>query len=181
MISLKVNLRITYTVILMRLEEEKALIKVTGARHGRGLPPKCQHSGQDSNDLQHFWEGHPQWQEPSVPAVVSTTTAILSEEQEEQGQEVTQPTRVEQTVASVEYINNLTRLMSTLTPIPYLSGLPPTGLLPHYLCNWQNITTDLWVLQVVSGYKLELLSIPVQTFQPLDKGAVKIVNPCPNQ
>ena len=34
---------------------------------------------------------------------------------------------------------------------------------------------------MVSGYKLELLLILVQTFQPLDKGAVKIVNPCPNQ
>ena len=41
-----------------------------------------------------------------VSAVVSTTTAILSEEQEGQGQEFIQPTRVEQTVASVEYINN---------------------------------------------------------------------------
>lgn len=45
-------------VILLGLEE-KALIKVTGARHGRGLPPKCQHSGQDSNDLQHFGKDAP--------------------------------------------------------------------------------------------------------------------------
>ena len=82
------------------------MIKVTGARHGRGLPPKYQHSGQDSNDLQHLWEGRPykiRWQEPPVSVVVSTTTAILSEEQEGQGQEVIQPTRVEQTVASVEH------------------------------------------------------------------------------
>ena len=104
-------------MVLLRLEEEKALIKVTEARHGRRLPPKCQHSGQDSNDIQYLWEGRPykiRWQEPSVSAVVSTTTAILSEEQEGQGQEVIQPTRVEQTVVSVEHINNLTCLMSTL-------------------------------------------------------------------
>ena len=56
------------------------------------------------------------------------------------------------------------------------------------------------MLQVVRGYKLELLSTPVQTSQPvamesrkdqdlvgaevqklLDKGVVKIVNTCPNQ
>ena len=68
------------------------------------------------------------------------------------------------------------------------------------LKTWQTITTDQWVLQVVKGYKLELMSTPLQRSQPLtvvakddqtlvteevlkllDKGAINVINPCPDQ
>ena len=81
-----------------------------------------------------------------------------------------------------------------------MSDLPPVGRLPHCIHNWQSITTDQWVLQVVKAYRLELVSVPIQTSKPvaienrsnqvlvgqevqklLDKGAMKIVNPCHNQ
>ena len=39
-----------------RLEDEKALAKVTGARHGGVPPPKRQRPGQDPNDLRRFLE-----------------------------------------------------------------------------------------------------------------------------
>ena len=40
-----------------------------------------------------------------------------------------------------------------LSPIPCISHLPtPKSWLPHCIRNWHCITTDYWVLQVVSGY-----------------------------
>ena len=81
-----------------------------------------------------------------------------------------------------------------------LSHLPPAGLLPHCISNWEAIAADQWVLQVVRGYSLELLSRPSQRSQPitvvpkgetasigeevqklLEKGAIKVVDPCTDQ
>ena len=94
---------------------------------------------------------------------------------------------------------NLQLTNSVLTPIPGMSDLPTAGRLPHYFHNWQRITADQWVLQVVQGYKLEMTSIPNQQFPPrpldiknshllggeiqklMDKGAVTRVLPYPNQ
>ena len=47
------------------------------------------------------------------------TTGVLSDKQEGQRQEAAQLMRVEQTVASVEYIDTLTCLINTLTPINF--------------------------------------------------------------
>ena len=47
-----------------------------------------------------------------------------------------------------------------LTNLP--PDIPPTGWLKFYLPVWKRITQDPWVLQVVQGYQLELLSNPVQ-------------------
>jgi hypothetical protein len=41
-------------------------------------------------------------------------------------------------------------------------NIPPTGRLVFFLPVWKRITQDPWVLQVVQGYQLELLSTPVQ-------------------
>ena len=57
-----------------------------------------------------FWRRHlckVWWHEPQGHQPYKTT-GILSEEQEGQRQEATQPMRVEQTVAFVEYIDSLT-------------------------------------------------------------------------
>ena len=59
------------------------------------------------------------------------------------------------------FLNNIS------VPIPLLSHLPPTGQLPHCIQQWQAVTSDQWVLQVVRGYKLELTSTPTQSSQPL--------------
>ena len=92
------------------------------------------------------------------------------------------------------FLNNIS------VPIPLLSHLPPTERLPHCIQQWQAVTSDQWVLQVVRGYKLELTSTPTQSSQPLtvvtkanqslvgeevqkllDKGAIKMTSLCPTQ
>jgi len=60
----------------------------------------------------------------------------------------------------------LNLLNITLSPIPGLPRLPPSARLPHCLCNWQAITADLWVFQVVRGYQLELMTAPHQRGTP---------------
>ena len=42
------------------------------------------------------------------------------------------------------------------------SNIPPTGRLKYFLPVWQRITQDPWILQVIQGYQLELLSTPTQ-------------------
>ena len=136
-------------------------------------------------------------QESPAPAAVPTTTA---KEHKGQRQETIQPAKLKQAVDTIVHIDSLACLHKTLNHTLHLSGLPPMCRLPHCIVNWQNITTDQWVLQVVNGYKLELVSAPIQTSQLvamatrndqdlvgqevqklLDKGAIKIVDPCPNQ
>ncbi len=45
------------------------------------------------------------------------------------------------------------------------SNIPPTGRLKYFLPVWQRITQDPWILQVIQGYQLELLSTPTQHSQ----------------
>jgi len=45
-----------------------------------------------------------------------------------------------------------------LSPILCVLRLPTASRLPHCVGNWRHITTDPWVIQVVMGYKLELVS-----------------------
>jgi hypothetical protein len=42
--------------------------------------------------------------------------------------------------------------------------LPPTGRLKYFSPNWEKITQDLWVLQIVQGYQIEFIKPPVQQF-----------------
>ena len=53
-------------------------------------------------------------------------------------------------------------LFVTKTP----QSLPKTGRLKYFIPAWELITQDPWVLQVVQGYKIELVTVPVQQFQP---------------
>ena len=98
-----------------RLEEEKVLAKVIGARHGGSPLSKCQCPGQDPNDLRRCLEkGTPAMyssRNPPAPAAIPTKEATQQ--------------RVEQTVASVEHIqfnmfNQYFNLYSTfITSSPY--------------------------------------------------------------
>ena len=54
------------------------------------------------------------------------------------------------------------KLFDTKTP----QSLPETGRLKYFIPAWELITQDPWVLQVVQGYKIELVTVPVQQFQP---------------
>ena len=90
-------------------------------------------------------------------------------------------------------------LINGFSLIPGVSLLLTAGRLPLCLHNWLRITSNQWVIQVVKGYKLELMSIPFQNFPPrplgakghhsmeeeiqklMDKGAVKKVTSCVNQ
>ena len=40
------------------------------------------------------------------------------------------------------------------------------GNLANHIANWRGITTDPWILEAVSGYRLELASQPYQLFTP---------------
>ena len=95
------------------------------------------------------------------------------------------------------------------TAADYLSSAPSLSLsvnqtanrLGTFLTNWNLLTTDKWILQAVSGYKIPFLRPPhqwrahptvVQEGQPtelmkeaiqslISKGAISVVNPCPQQ
>ena len=50
------------------------------------------------------------------------------------------------------------KIFLSVTSIPGISTLCPTGCLPYCPCpcSWLEITANQWVLEVVRGYKLEL-------------------------
>jgi len=66
-----------------------------------------------------------------------------------------------------------TNLLNNISLIPCVSQLPTAGRLPHCIRSWQCITGNQWVLQAVNGYKLELVSPPVQGAPPLASGTGK--------
>ena len=40
------------------------------------------------------------------------------------------------------------------------------GCLAHFYCSWSSFTSDSWVLQTVSGYKIEFIREPFQVKKP---------------
>ena len=44
--------------------------------------------------------------------------------------------------------------------------LPQTARLKFFLPSWERITQDPWVLEVIQGYKIELVTPPVQQSLP---------------
>ena len=48
----------------------------------------------------------------------------------------------------------------------YPQNLPIAGRLRHFFPNWELITHDTWILQVVQGYRMDLLEDPVQVSPP---------------
>ena len=99
--------------------------------------------------------------------------------------------------------------LTTPTAADYLSSAPPLSLsvnqtanrLGTFLTNWNLFTTNKWILQAVSGYKIPFLRPPhqwrdrptvFQEGQPtelmkgeiqslISKGAISVVNPFPQQ
>ena len=45
-------------------------------------------------------------------------------------------------------------------------SLLPAGKLQHFLVNWQAISSDPWILNCISGYRLEFVSKPIQSCLP---------------
>ena len=90
-------------------------------------------------------------------------------------------------------------LKHIFTPIS-LTLLLAAGWLPFCVKAWEPLMNDQWVLQVIRGYKLELMATRFQQAEPaavvtssnqelvaeevqklLEKGAVKAVDRCPDQ
>ena len=53
-----------------------------------------------------------------------------------------------------------------LSPIANLETLPPAGRVCSCIRNWELISDDPWILEVVMGYRLELAHIPHQRVTP---------------
>ena len=53
-----------------------------------------------------------------------------------------------------------------LFPIAQLESLPEAGRIQHCKRNWELISSDPWILQVVEGYHLELMETPYQRRGP---------------
>lgn len=88
-----------------------------------------------------------------------------------------------------------------LITLPGLGALLPAGRIQHCMANWQKLTSDQWVLDVVKGYHLDLEQWPVQQVPPnpsvlntkdqvlvqtevekmLQKGAIRQVSPVKGQ
>jgi len=47
-----------------------------------------------------------------------------------------------------------------------LAALPLAGHLTHFQGNWEAITQDNWVLQTISGFRIEFLQKPYQARRP---------------
>ena len=47
-----------------------------------------------------------------------------------------------------------------------IQNLPLAGRLSHFLSNWEAITQDEWVLQTITGYRIEFLRKPEQNHRP---------------
>ena len=147
-----------------RIEEEKALAKVAGA--GRKPPPAKQRrlDNKDPNDLRRFFgEGYPCkiWrQEHWVPTAIFPEGIDQREEQQQCFPQAVDKEQLTSTHTNLQFCN------SVLFPIPGVSCLPTADRLPCCLQNWQKIMSDQWVLQVVRGYKLELLTTPTQKSPP---------------
>ena len=104
--------------------------------------------------------------EPDVPQAVLPAAKKVPDP-EEREQEAKQLTRGQLTCTHTNLLNNIIPL------IPCVSQLPTAGRLPHCIRSWQCITGDQWVLQAVRGYKLDLISPPVQGAPPLASGTGK--------
>ena len=113
------------------------------------------------------------WQETSTPSAVQLIHQISEHQiQHRSATEATKPVNSlnKRQVLPVTHPAALLVvfkfLSSSLHSISWLDSLPPTGGLPHCLSNWNRITSDLWTLEVVKGYQLELVSLPYQDFIP---------------
>ena len=129
-----------------------------------------------------------------MPTAVSAQT---SKERPEEGQVPKQAATKQQLTPA--HTTSLQTLINGFSLTSGMSPLPTASRLPHCLHNWLQITSDQWVIQVVKGYKLDLMSTPLQRIPPrpleakghhsmeeeiqklVAKGAIKKVTSCPSQ
>jgi len=125
--------------------------------------------------------------------VLTAVPPEASSQSSEEDQQAVEKEQLTSAYTNLQYFN------SVLSPIPGVSCLPAAGRLLQCLQNWQEITANQWILQVVRGYKLKLLAIPAQKLLPqtlgaknhhlireevqklIAKGAVRRVTPCADQ
>ena len=50
---------------------------------------------------------------------------------------------------------------------PKYQPVSVAGRLCHFVSNWERLTKDRWILSTVQGYRIEFISTPIQTRQPL--------------
>ena len=101
------------------------------------------HSDHFSPGVEDFVDGHPSTHFPGFPTHSNTSSTTKSE-----------------WLPKPSPCRYVFKLFSQLTP-----NIPPTRRLKHFQPVWQRITQDPWVLQVIQGYQLELLSTPTQHLQ----------------
>ena len=46
------------------------------------------------------------------------------------------------------------------------NNVPLAGRIAHFRSNWEAITQDSWVLQTISGFRIEFLQTPYQSHRP---------------
>jgi len=154
-----------------RIEKAKELEKVTGSKRGGAPPQKRKYQDKDPQRLTSFFgERCPckiQRREPCAPQAVQPAEEVP--EPEERLQEAKQLGTVESLTHTCTNLLN-----STISHTLCIAQLPMAGRLPHCLHNWQAVTSDPWVLQVVRGYKLDLVSLPVQRVPPSMSGTGRV-------
>ena len=57
-------------------------------------------------------------------------------------------------------------MFSELFQVNLTQNIPQTGRLKFFTPAWEMITQDPWILQVIQGYQIELVTPPVQQSLP---------------
>ena len=181
-----------------RLEEEKALAKVTRARHGGGPPPKRQHPAQDPNNLRCFLERVPL--QGTAAAISSASSCAKDNSKRTQRAKARSHTASEIGTSSRHHCTHRQFGMFTQDFKSYFAFVrsSPYGPAPTLYC--QLAEHNNRPMGAAGGQRIHLVSAPIQMSQQvamatrndqdlvgqevqklLDKGAIKIIDPCPNQ
>jgi len=176
-----------------RIDEQKALAKVAGAGN---VPPRNANRIKTHGTSGIFWRRAPLQNTAAGTSNARSRIQPSLRGEEKEGPVPSQTTVPEQLTSAHTITSQL--LMNVFSPIPGTPVLPTAGRLPLCLHNWHIITADQWEIQTMKGYKLELMSTPLQDSPPgplaskghlsveqeiqklITKGAVKKVTSCVN-
>lgn len=144
-------------------------------------------------------EAEPEVLEAIKPTEVSEFSSLSPIQYQEQAGTVARNSALEAVVPEMN-LNLLHPAVRDLNLIPVERELPIGGRLRFFLPNWQKLTQDSFILQVVQGLQIPFITTPVQTSLPfqsttgknamlidsevqdmLAKGAIKQVQPCAGQ
>lgn len=59
-------------------------------------------------------------------------------------------------------INLTSKAIAAMGITPMQKQASPAGRLAHFIMNWQKLTKDRWVLNTVTGYKIDFITEPCQ-------------------